>query len=58
MRDNYSQVTTLAKVGKNYLVIAHQNSSSPFAKIALKEENGKWHIQSSCIGFLRIPDEI
>ena len=51
-------VAIISEVGKDYIVIAQQNSSSPFAKIGLKEENGNWHIQYNCIGFLRIPDEI
>ena len=51
-------VAIISEVGKDYIVIAQQNSSSPFAKIGLKEESGNWHIQSNCIGFLRIPDEI
>ena len=54
----YGHVAIISEVGKDYIVIAQQNSSSPFAKIGLKEESGNWHIQSNCIGFLRIPDEI
>ena len=54
----YGHVAIISEVGKNYIVIAQQNSSSPFVRLPLNEENGNWHIQSSCIGFLRIPDEI
>ena len=54
----YGHVAIISEVGKNYIVIAQQNSFSPFVRIPLNEDNGNWYIQSSCIGFLRIPDEI
>ena len=58
MTPTYGIVGTISEVGKDYIVTAQQNSSPPFAKIALKEENGNMHIEYNCMSFSRIPYEI
>ena len=38
----YGHVAIISEVGKDYIVVAQQNSSSPFAKIGLKKNSNQW----------------